>query len=111
MNEEDVERTPRRFRLVGPPPTLRARIVKPAEGRVVPASAWIPTAAALIAATVLYWLSAYERAVVRVNVDQAAIARAANVELVARSLGGGPQSLFAARTVVWLDEPKQETTR
>ena len=111
MNDEEIEPKLPRFRLVGAQPALRASIVEPANDRVVPASAWMPTAAALIAAAVLYWLSAYERAAVRVTVDQAAIARAANVELVARILGGGPQSLLVARTVVLLDEPKEETGR
>ena len=111
MNDEELERTLRRFRIVGPPPALRSTIVRRAGGRVVPALAWMPTAAALLAAAALYCLSAYERAAVRVSVDQATVARAANVELVARSLGGGPQSLLAARLVVLLDEPKQETTR
>ena len=111
MNDEDIEPKLRRFRLVGPPPALRETIVNRGSGRVVPASAWMPTAAALLAATALYCLSAYERAVVRVTVDQAAIARAANVELVARVLGGGPQSLLVATTVVLLDEPKEEASR
>lgn len=111
MNDEGIDPKLRRFRLVGPPPALRATIVQPARGRVVPASAWMPTAAALMAAMVLYWLSAYERAVVRVNVDQAAVARAANVNLIARSLGGGPQSLLVAGLVVSLDAPKEETGR
>ena len=111
MNDEELERTLRRFRIVGPPPALRSTIVRRAGGRVVPASAWMPTAAALLAATALYCLSAYERAVVRANVDHATVARAANVELVARVLGGGPQSLLVATTVVLLDEPKEETSR
>ena len=111
MNDEELERKLRRFRLVGPPPALRATIVSHAPGRVVPASAWMPTAAALLAATALYWLSAYERAAVRFSVDQTTVARAANVELVARILGGGPQSLLVARTVVLLDEPKPGARR
>jgi hypothetical protein len=64
---------------------------------------------ALVAAVVLYWLSAYERAAVRLSVDRTAAARAANVELVARSLGGGPQSLVVAQMLVSMDEPKEET--
>jgi hypothetical protein len=111
MNDDEIEQKLRRFRIVKPPPTLRATIVDRADTRVVPASAWMPTAAALIAAIVLYSLSAYERAVVRINVDQAAVARAANIELVARVLGGGPQSLLVATTVVLLDEPKEEASR
>ena len=111
MNDEEIERKLRQFQIVKPPETLRATIVDRTDARVIPASAWMPTAAALIAAIVLYWLSAYERAVVRINVDQAAIARAANVELVARVLGGGPQSLLVATTVVLLDEPKEEPGR
>jgi hypothetical protein len=105
MNDEKLER---RFRLYKPiaPPTSGAMIVRPPRGRVVAASAWMPTAAALVAATVLYWLSAHERAVVRLNVDQATVARAANIGLVSRSLGGGPQSLLVAEFVVLLDEPK-----
>lgn len=71
----------------------------------------MPTAAALIAAAALYWLSAYERAAVHFRVDRAAVARAANVELVTRSLGGGPQSLLVAGMVVLLDEPKEDTRR
>jgi hypothetical protein len=111
MNDEEIEPELRRFRLVGPPPKVRAPIVKPAGGDVVSALAWMPTAAALMAAAVLYWLSAYERAAVRVSVDRASVARAAHIEFVARSLGGGPQSLLAATLVVLLDEPKPETRR
>jgi hypothetical protein len=109
MNEDEIKPDLRRFRLVGRRPAVRAPNVRPANDRVVPASAWMPTAAVLIAATVLYGLSAYERAVVRVNGDHATVARAANVELVARILGGGPQSLLVATTVVLLDEPKEES--
>ena len=109
MNDEDLERKLRRFRIVRPPERLRVAIVNRGSARVVPASAWMPTAAALIAAIVLYSLSAYERAVVRVNGDHAAIAQAANIELVARVLGGGPQSLLVATAVVLLDEPKEES--
>lgn len=111
MNDEEIERKLRRFRIVEPPPTLRSTIVDRTDRRVVSASAWMPTAAVLMAAMVLYWLSAYERAAVRVSVDRATVARSANVELVARSLGGGPQSLLVARTVVSMDEPKGEASR
>ena len=111
MNEDEIKPDLRRFRLVGRQPAVRAPIVQSSNDRVVPASAWMPTAAALIAAIVLYWLSAYERAVVRVTVDQATVTRAANVELVARILGGGPLALAVATTVVLLDEPKEETSR
>ena len=111
MNDEEIDRTLRRFRLVARPPTVRATIVQPPRGRVVPTSAWMPTVAALLTATIFYGLSASERAVVRITVDGATAARAADVELVARSLGGGPQSLSVARTLVLLDEPKIDTTR
>jgi hypothetical protein len=111
MNDEEIERTLRQFRIVRPPETLRATIVDQAGGRVVPASAWMPTAAALLAAIVLYGLSAYERAAVRFSVDRASVARAAHVELVARSLGGGPQSLSVAGLVVAMDEPKGDRGR
>ena len=111
MNDEELERKLRRFRLVAPPARLRTTIVDRAGRRVVSASAWMPTAAALMAATVLYWLSASERAAVRVSVDQAAAARAANVNLVARSLGGGPQSMLVAGLLVSLDEPRPEASR
>ena len=111
MNDEELEGKLRRFRLAGPPPALRATIVNRTGGRLVSASAWMPTAGALLAAMALYWLSAYERAAVRFSVDQAPVARAAHIELVARSLGGGPQSFLAAKTAVLLDEPKQETRR
>ena len=111
MNDEELERKLRRFRIVEPPATLRTTIVERSGGPVVSASLWMPTAAALIAAAVLYSLSAYERAAVRFSVDQTTVARAANVELVARSLGGGPQSLLVARVLVLMDEPKQEPGR
>jgi|SRR5688572_3030998 len=111
MNDDEIEKKLRQFRIVEPPKRLRATIVDRTDARVVPAFAWMPTAAALIAAIVLYSLSAYERAVVRVNVDQASVVRAANIELVARVLGGGPQSLVVATTLVLLDEPKEETSR
>jgi hypothetical protein len=108
MNDNELERTLRLYRPVGPPPALRSRVVSHRDGRVIPASAWMPTAAALLAAVALYWLSAHERAVVRVNLDQAAVARAATIELVSRSLGGGTQSRLAAEFVVLLDEPKTQ---
>jgi hypothetical protein len=108
MNDEEIERKLRRFRIVEPPPKLRATIVRSTDGRVVSASTWMPTAAALLVATVLYCLSAYERAAVRFSVDQTTVARTANIELVARSLGGGPQSLLVAATLVLMDEPKEE---
>jgi len=111
MNDEEIERKLRRFRIVEPPATLRTTIVERSGGPVVSASLWMPTAAALIAAAVLYSLSAYERAAVHFRVDQAAVARSVNIELVARSLGGGPQSFLAAKTAVLLDEPKPETRR
>ena len=111
MNDEDIERKLRQFRIVKPPETLRATIVDRTDARIVPASAWMPAAAALIAAAALYWLSASERAAVHVSVDRAEVARAANVELVARILGGGPQSLSVARMLVLMDEPKGETGR
>ena len=111
MNDEELEGKLRRFRVVRPPPALREAVVHSAGGRVISASTGLPTAAAMMAAAVLYWLSAYERAAVRVSVDQAAVARAANVELVARSLGGGPQSLWVARILVLMDEPKEEASR
>ena len=111
MSDDEIERKLRQFRIVRPPPKLRNVIVDHTEGRVVSASEWMPAAAALIAAIVLYWLSAYERAVVRITVDQATVTRAANVELVARILGGGPHALLVATTVVLLDEPKEQTRR
>jgi hypothetical protein len=111
MNDEEPERMPRRFGLVAPPPTLREKVVDRTVGRVVSASVWMPTAAALIAAAILYSASAYERAAIRVTVDRAAAARTANIELVARSLGGGPQSLLVAKTAVLLDEPNEVASR
>ena len=108
MNDNELERKLRLYKPVGPPPALRSRIVNDRGGRVVAASAWMPTAAALLAAAALYWLSAHERAVVRLNLDQAAVERAATIELVSRSLGGGTQSLLAAEFVVLLDEPKTQ---
>jgi hypothetical protein len=106
MNDKELKRTFRLYRPVVPPPSLRSMSVRRRPGRVVAASAWVPTAAALMAAAALYWLSAHERAAVQLNVDQATVARAAIVGLVSRSLGGGPQSLLVAEFVVLLDEPK-----
>jgi len=106
MNDEERKRTFRLHRPVGPPPALPPPIVQRPRGRVVAASAWMPAAAALMAATAFYWLSAHERAAVHRNVDHAAVARTASVGLVSRSLGGGPQSLLVAEFVVSLDEPK-----
>ena len=108
MTDNELERKLRLYRPVGPPPALRSRIVNRRSGPVIAASAWMPTAAALLAAAALYWLSAHERAIVQRNLDQAAVARAANIELVSRSLGGGTQSLLAAELVVLLDEPKPQ---
>src|SRR5262245_25818608 len=111
MNEGELEGTSRPYRLVVSPPSTRQPIVRRPRGRVVPASAWMPTATALVAASVFYWLSAYERAAVQLAVDHSASARAASIRLVSRSLGGGSQSLLAAEFVVWLDEPKAVETR
>ena len=111
MNDNEIERTPRRFRLVEPPATRPAAVVDRSSDDLIPAAAWMPAAAALMAALVLYWLSAYERAAVNASVDRTSVARAANVELVARILGGGPQSLSVAVMLVLMDEPKEETGR
>jgi hypothetical protein len=111
MNDDEIERKLRRFRIVEPPARLRAAIVDRGSDGLIPAAAWMPAAAALMAAMVLYWLSAYDREAVRVSVDRASVARAANVELVARILGGGPQSRSVADMLVLMDEPKGDTGR
>lgn len=108
MTDDELEEWLARYRPIGPPPSLRSMIVRRTGGRVVAASAWMPTAAALMAAAALYWLSAIERAVVHIDLDQAAVARAANIALVSRSLGGGTHSRLAAEFVVLLDEPKTQ---
>ena len=111
MNDDELEKTLQRYRPVGLPSPARVLPRKRPPGRVVAATVWMPIAAALMAATALYWLSAREHAAVHLRVDRAAVARAANVRLVSRVLGGGSHSLVAADFVVSLDEPKVERGR
>ena len=106
MNDDELEEWLARYRPVGPQPASPSPIIRPSRGPVIADSAWMPATAALMAAAAFYWLSAHERAAVHLNVDHAAVARAASVGLVSRSLGGGPQSLLVAEFVVSLDEPK-----
>ena len=108
MTDDELEEWLARYRPLGSSPPPRSRIVSRRDRRVVAVSAWMPAAAALLAAAAFYWLSARERAIVHRNVDRTAVARAANVELVSRSLGGGTQSLLAAEFVVLLDEPETQ---
>ena len=110
MNGE-LEKPSQRYRPVGLPSRVRVPTRHDPPGRVVAATEWVPIAAALMAATALYWLSAREHAAVHLSVDRAAVARAANVRLVSRILGGGSHSLVAADFLVSLDEPKMEGGR
>lgn len=106
MTDDEFEEWLARYRPAGSPPALRSRILRGRDRRGFAVPPWMPAAAAVLAAAAFYWLSARERAIVHLNFDRTAVARAANIELVSRSLGGGTQSLLAAEFVVLLDEPK-----
>lgn len=63
MDDQDLEARLRAYRPVAPPPELRARIVDVAR-RLQPSAslAWLPAVAALLLATIFYWLAANDRA-------------------------------------------------
>ncbi len=74
MDDQDLETRLRAYRPVSPPDALRARVVD--AGRVADAGsvarrlqpsggsslAWLPAVAALLLATIFYWLAANDRA-------------------------------------------------
>ena len=67
MNDQDLEARLRAYRPVAPPPALRARVVdaRLVAPRLQPSVrsslAWLPAVAALLLATIFYWLAANER--------------------------------------------------
>ena len=64
MNDEDLEALLRRYRPLGPPAELRARLVAAAAGPPRPSSfvaEWLPVAAALMVTLLFYMLGATER--------------------------------------------------
>jgi len=60
MDDQDLEARLRAYRPAAPPAELRARIVQPPSRR--PPLAWLPAVAALLLATIFYWLAADDRA-------------------------------------------------
>jgi hypothetical protein len=68
MDDQDLEARLRKYRPAGPPPELRARVtdVGSVARRLQPSGrsglAWLPAVAALLLATIFYWLAAIDRA-------------------------------------------------
>ena len=65
MDDQDLEQRLRAYRPVAPPAELRTRVVEAGRGaRAFQASglAWLPAVAALLLATIFYWLAANDRA-------------------------------------------------
>jgi hypothetical protein len=60
MDDQDLETRLRAYRPLSPPHALRARAVD--AGRVAGSLAWLPAVAALLLATIFYWLAANDRA-------------------------------------------------
>ena len=64
MDDQDLEARLRAYRPAPPPPELRGRVVDVAR-RLQPSDrstvAWLPAVAALLLATIFYWLAANER--------------------------------------------------
>lgn len=88
--DDDIERTLRRYRTADPPAGLRARVLTGAVGRRVGFRAWLPAAAALLAAVALHALAtAVHQSVARaVDVSRDA-ARRVVIEEMTTFLGGG----------------------
>ena len=66
MDDHDLEARLRAYRPLAPPPELRATVVErrlqPSEGLQPSGSlAWLPAVAALLLATIFYWLAATDR--------------------------------------------------
>ena len=65
MDDQDFETRLCAYRPAAPPPELRARVVDVAR-RLQPSGgsslAWLPAVAALLLATIFYWLAANDRA-------------------------------------------------
>jgi len=65
-SDDDLDRILARFRAVGPPPELRARIAGADGGRRFRAARsrvleWLPAAAAVLLVVLFHWLAANER--------------------------------------------------
>ena len=100
---DELEDRLKRYRPVGPPADLRARIVAAAE----PASrrwAWVPSAAAAAAACLFYVLAASARRDLSAELVKTDPHRDAIVHALAADLGGDEEAGAVAARLIEMDE-------
>jgi hypothetical protein len=118
-NMNDIEEQVRRYRPVGPPDALRARVIAANQrGKPNRLLEWLPAAVAAGVAVAFYMLGAGARADADAFFSEAQQQRAALVDQVAGSLGDDPLARQAAEEIVGaalnppdvLDDPVVVTT-
>jgi len=98
MNDEELERRLRTLRPIGPPPSLRARVLTSVHApRSQPVWTWLPALAAILAAVLLSWrtLRIYED-VGRQQIEAAEAQRQAEIDQLSRAWGDTDASRMAA---------------
>ncbi|MEP7309313.1 MAG: hypothetical protein ABJA98_27735 [Acidobacteriota bacterium] len=101
---DELEERLRRYRPVGPPPGLRARVVGPARTPARRRLAWLPCAAAAAVAITFYSLAAGVRREVAAEISKEETRREAIVQTLTADLGGGVEAATVAARLVDLNE-------
>lgn len=107
MTEPELEELLRRYRPVGPPLDLRARVLSADTRRAWP---WAAAAAALLAATVYFHTSA-NHIVASANVPASPDATDQAISLMTEMLGGDASARQMAELTIAIDEMRAERDR
>jgi len=101
---DDLEHQLRRYRPVGPPAELRARVVAAGRTGAPRRWAWVPSAAAMAAAFLFYVLAASARRDLTAELTKADRYRDVIVRALAADLGGGEEASHVAARLIELNE-------
>jgi hypothetical protein len=101
---DDLEQRLRRYRPIGPPADLRARVISTAGMPAPRRWAWVPSATAAAAAVTFYVLSAGVRRDVVAELMKTDPQRDAIVRALAADLGGDEEARKVAARVIEMSE-------
>jgi hypothetical protein len=101
---DELEDRLKRYRPVGPPADLRARVVAAASTRAPGPWAWVPSAAAAAAAFLLYVLAASARRDLSAELVKTEPHRDAIVQALAADLGGDVEASEVAARLIEMDD-------